>query len=337
MRRLLAAFGILLLFLSGVAVAVAASRPHPTAAQAASQLERAAVADVWQSRYPVYCGGGRQRLVALTFDDGPGRYTGQILKTLRAYDAPATFFEIGRQVTAEAARAEERAGAVGNHTWDHPKLTALSSRQVSWEIAATRARLDQFLVAPTQLFRAPGGTHDARIDALVHAEGLVLVGWSLDSNDWRVKTGGEVYDNINVAALRPGAIVLMHEIHPQDLAALPRVLALLERLHLTPVSVPALLALDPPTAAELAQDAAAKGCVHLNRLSWPKPRPLPPPWGPPVPAAKTTTTAKTTPKPPAPTTTATTTTSTTPSTTTSTSATTTSTTTTTTLPPAPTP
>src|SRR5450631_537240 len=65
------------------------------------------------------------KIIALTFDDGPGRYTPQILSILKAKGVKATFFAIGRQVPAyqSITRALARAGmSVQNHTWDHPNL-----------------------------------------------------------------------------------------------------------------------------------------------------------------------------------------------------------------------
>src|ERR671923_257040 len=72
---------------------------------------------------PLYCGGRHGRYVALTFDDGPGPYTARLLRILARAGARATFFVIGSRVAAwpGLVREEVRRGAVGNHTWSHPR------------------------------------------------------------------------------------------------------------------------------------------------------------------------------------------------------------------------
>jgi peptidoglycan/xylan/chitin deacetylase (PgdA/CDA1 family) len=67
----------------------------------------------------VYCGGRQGRLVALTFDDGPTRYSRQIVAELRRFHARATFFLVGSRLTfyRGALRAEAQVGAFGDHTW----------------------------------------------------------------------------------------------------------------------------------------------------------------------------------------------------------------------------
>jgi len=73
---------------------------------------------------------GRGKTVALTFDDGPGRSTAAILKVLKRYRVPATFFNIGVNVAARSSlvRKEVKAGyAMGDHTWDHPNMNRLSA------------------------------------------------------------------------------------------------------------------------------------------------------------------------------------------------------------------
>src|SRR4051794_20241679 len=89
---------------------------------------------------PIYCGGGRGNVVALTFDDGPGPFTERLLALLRAADAHATFFLVGSRLRdwPEAPRAESELGAVGNHTWSHPHLTELPTWLVWTELLRTQ-------------------------------------------------------------------------------------------------------------------------------------------------------------------------------------------------------
>src|SRR2546428_11795249 len=76
---------------------------------------------------PIYCGGGNANAVALTFNDGPGPYTERLVGLLRDAGAHATFFVIGNRLRywPSAPHEESQVGAVGNHTWSHPRLTQL--------------------------------------------------------------------------------------------------------------------------------------------------------------------------------------------------------------------
>ena len=92
---------------------------------------------------PIYCGGGHANVVALTFDDGPGPYTEELVSLLRAATAHATFFLVGNrmQYWPRAARAEVQSGsAVGNHSWSHPRLRLLPLRHLPRRLSSsTRA------------------------------------------------------------------------------------------------------------------------------------------------------------------------------------------------------
>jgi len=207
-----------------------------------------------RDRTPLYCGGRHGRYVALTFDDGPSRYTPRVLRLLRRAHARATFFVIGSRAAAfpELVRAESLLGAVGNHTWTHPRLVSLARRDVIRQLLLTQAAIVRATggVRPV-LFRPPYGVGTPAETAAVHALGLVDVRWSLDSLDSRPGATADSVAREVVAGLRPGAIVLLHEIHPWTVAALPRILRAVRRHGFTPVTIPELVALDPPSHAEL--------------------------------------------------------------------------------------
>ena len=92
-------------------------------------------------------GGGStagQKVIALTFDDGPGPYTPQVLSVLERYQVPATFFEIGENVAAFPQYSKMVAAAgypVEDHTWSHPDLTTLPVSGVAAQIDMTQAEI----------------------------------------------------------------------------------------------------------------------------------------------------------------------------------------------------
>jgi peptidoglycan/xylan/chitin deacetylase (PgdA/CDA1 family) len=102
-----------------------ARSPQNQARRYERKLELAAIHRAATAGNYLVRGQARRKLVALTFDDGPGPTTSHIVKWLKAHDVPATFFLIGRAVDADPAmvRAELRDGfAIGDHTQTHPRL-----------------------------------------------------------------------------------------------------------------------------------------------------------------------------------------------------------------------
>jgi peptidoglycan/xylan/chitin deacetylase (PgdA/CDA1 family) len=214
--------------------------------------QRRAVAQAAARGEPVYCGGGRSNAVALTFDDGPGPLTEGLLGLLRRAGAHATFFLVGSRLAdwPHVARAESEVGVVGNHSWSHQRLTEIP-RWVAWlEVARTQASMQQELGWRPRLFRAPYELHDLQTDEIARSLGLLQVFWSVASGDDHPKaTARSVLRNV-LPGLRPGAIVLMHDIHPWTLQALPEILHAIRLRGLRAVSVPELLALDPPARGQ---------------------------------------------------------------------------------------
>lgn len=211
---------------------------------------------------PVYCGGATKREVALTFDDGPGPYTLRMVRILRRDRARATFFLVGRELAAfpGVPRAESTVAALGDHTWTHPDLAALRPEQVDAELSATRDAIADVTRTTVGLFRPPYGITDPAVGREARALGLVEVLWSVDSTD--SAPGASIDRTVATVErlVRPGSIVLMHENRGTTLAAVHYwLLRFLAERHLRPVSVPQLLADDPPTLAQLR--AGRAGCA----------------------------------------------------------------------------
>jgi len=219
-------------------------RPHVVLQWEQTRALKAAV----RRGVPLYCGGGNANVVALTFDDGPGPYTKRLVGLLRGAGAHATFFVIGNRLRywPRAPHEESQVGAVGNHTWSHPRLTLLPTWLVWAELLRAQYQTSQDLGWKPRLFRPPFELHNAGTDAAVRSLGMVQVLWSATSgDDLKHPTVKSVARNV-IHELRPGAIVLMHDIHPWTLAAMPAILKAIDARGLRAVSIPELLVLDPP-------------------------------------------------------------------------------------------
>lgn len=171
------------------------------------------------------------KYVALTFDDGPSDdVTPRVLDTLADHDAVATFFMIGDQVDAFPDMAKQVADAgheIGNHTKDHPDLTTLDPDSIQDEINSTSDRIEKATGTRPVLARPPYGASNDDVKNVADDNGISLINWSIDSQDWDNRNADVTYNEIT-NHMTSGAIVLMHDVHPTTADQLPDLLSTLE-------------------------------------------------------------------------------------------------------------
>jgi len=187
--------------------------------------------------------------VALTFDDGPTELTAGLLSVLERYRAKATFFVIGRKIDAyrQSLAAVAAAGdEVGNHSWSHPLLTTLTPAALDQELSDTSDAIRSVTGVAPWLMRPPEGARNAAVEAAITRHGMIEALWNVDPSDWGTTDAGEVARKV-LAAVTPGAIIVLHDGHRSTLAALPSILDGLRARGLQPVTLSQLFAGDPPT------------------------------------------------------------------------------------------
>jgi peptidoglycan/xylan/chitin deacetylase (PgdA/CDA1 family) len=195
-------------------------------------------------------GGGTAREVALTFDDGPGPYTPQLLSVLEREHVRATFFAIGkmeRYFSESTVRQLQDGDVVGDHTQTHPLLARLSAREQREELFEGIVRIELVGGPRPRLFRPPYGSFNAVTMRELHTLGLLMVLWSADTGDYQ-QPGVPVIVQRALAGAHPGAIILMHDgggDRAQTIAALPEIIHGLRRRGYRLVTVPQLLADSP--------------------------------------------------------------------------------------------
>ena len=229
-------------------------RLAPVSLAPASAID-AAIARLAQRGVPIYCGGPSKPFVALTFDDGPGPFTLGTMTILRSFGDTATFFLVGKELRAYPAlldvpRLERQLGAIGDHTWNHLYLPGLDVTRLHHEIADAERAIAAASGGRVQVFRPPYGARNATVDAYVRSLGMVEVIWTVDSGDSHGASASQVVANV-VKGLRPGAIILLHENRGSTYSVLPQILQAIRERGLQTVTLPTLLALDPPTLTEL--------------------------------------------------------------------------------------
>lgn len=193
----------------------------------------------------VYSHGPDTHAVAISLDDGPSRYTASFVRMFKANRVRVTFFEIGRQITpiyrATMRLALRDGDAIGDHTWSHPRLTAVSdvAAQLSRTVAAVRSMTGY---APC-VFRPPYGAYTPAIVATASSLGLATVLWNVDPSDY-LQPGVAAIEQRVLAQVRPGSIIDTHDgggARWQTLAAYPYIIRALRARGYRFETVPQLL------------------------------------------------------------------------------------------------
>ncbi|HMJ01962.1 MAG TPA: polysaccharide deacetylase family protein, partial [Conexibacter sp.] len=198
-------------------------------------------------------GGDQHKLVALTFDDGPGPVTEELLDELQRLRVPATFFVVGYQLPefGETLRRMIDLGVpIADHTSEHANLAQLPRAGQREQIDDAADELTTYGVPYPRLFRPPYGAHDATTHALLARRKMLSVLWSVDSEDYTQPGTDAIVRNV-VDNAHPGAIVLLHDAggeRSQTLAAVPRIVRELRAQGYRFVTVPRLLLESPPSA-----------------------------------------------------------------------------------------
>ncbi|MGY3588787.1 peptidoglycan/xylan/chitin deacetylase (PgdA/CDA1 family) [Bradyrhizobium sp. USDA 4341] len=218
--------------------------------------------------------------VVLTFDDGPlPKYSNQVLAILASQCVKATFFTIGSQArfNPEGVRKLVAAGhTVGTHSQNHPltmnKMPLERVRQeVDDGIASTLAALngDKSKLAP--FFRIPGLMRAEIPEAYLASQGIQV--WSADfpADDWRHVSPQRVYDlAIQRIEAKHKGILLLHDIQPRTVAALPRILNTLKERGYRIVHVVPATADRPATPTEPQQWFMRPPTETVAITRWPK-------------------------------------------------------------------
>ena len=185
----------------------------------------------------------KEKCVALTFDDGPGPDTPQLLDTLKAENVPATFLLVGEAAATypdSVAREFKEGHALGAHTWNHPQLTKLPDDKVASEITSTVDAIKKAAPdAQVTFTRPPYGAFNPRVISILKSLNHAAVIWDVDTLDWKHRDPNAVLAAVQKET-KPGSIILMHDIHRTSVQAVPAVIKYLHSQGYTMVTVPEL-------------------------------------------------------------------------------------------------
>jgi peptidoglycan-N-acetylglucosamine deacetylase len=189
----------------------------------------------------------RQHCVALTFDDGTDTVNSpKVVETLRSNGTSATFFLMGQKMQGAsgqiARRLPNEGFSIGSHTWSHEGLPRIMDKHDEGQ------QLDDAANAITSatgraitLVRPPyGAVNEASRRYVADHFGAAIAAYGVDSYDWASGATAQSVERKVMAQVEPGSIVLLHDIHPQTVAALPRIIAKLKAQDYRFVTIPEL-------------------------------------------------------------------------------------------------
>ena len=171
----------------------------------------------------IYDSAKQHPLVALTFDDGPGQYTEELLDCLEKNGAKATFYMLGQNVEKYpdiVRRMSDLGMELSNHTYDHKDLTKLTEGEITAEIQRTSSLIQNAAGVLPDTFRPPGGSYNETVQ---NVTGMPIVKWSIDTKDWKTKSEDQTYQCV-MDSVQDGSIVLMHDIHQWSVKAALRLI-----------------------------------------------------------------------------------------------------------------
>ncbi|MGE5455646.1 MAG: polysaccharide deacetylase family protein [Ignavibacteriales bacterium] len=164
--------------------------------------------------------------VAFTFDDGPSKYTEELLAILKENNAEATFFILGSKIDQYASTIEDiKDGGhqIGSHGVSHSDFTKMTNEKLIKELEATKSLLAKYNITQT-LVRPPYGNVNKQVKESVD---YPLIMWSIDTRDWESRNSkSEV--QIIIENIEDGSIIIMHDVYKPTIDAVKMVLPLLK-------------------------------------------------------------------------------------------------------------
>lgn len=170
-----------------------------------------------------------KKIIALTFDDGPSKYTKSILDILKKHNVCATFFVVGNKVEfyqKELQRMLKEGSEIGNHSYSHKWLNRLNENEFKSELENTQKAVKKITGFTPKLFRPTYGGYTNKLKTYTD---LKFVLWDVDSLDWKVKKTDKILKNV-IPFASDGSIILMHDNHSYSKDALDKVISELENM-----------------------------------------------------------------------------------------------------------
>lgn len=167
-------------------------------------------------------------LVALTFDDGPSKYTNEILDILKDNGICATFFVLGNKVPygqETLLKMLENGNEIGNHTYNHKWLAHLDEIEIKNQISKTQEVIFEYTRYLPKVFRPSYGDIPKEMRKEINLEVTL---WNVDTLDWKLKNKKQIIKRAT-RNTKDGDIILMHDTYKRTKDALPEIINTLKK------------------------------------------------------------------------------------------------------------
>ncbi|MFH0866740.1 MAG: polysaccharide deacetylase family protein [Bacteroidota bacterium] len=155
-----------------------------------------------------------EKIIAITFDDGPTQVTPLILDVLKEYNVHAAFFTVGSRIENNEhilKRINEEGHLIGNHSYFHNFwFSNYSAKRIHNELQETDAAIEKCTGRKVNLFRPPSGVTNPNIKKVVIKINYIPVGWSVKSKDTVIESSDKISARIR-SKVKPGDIILLHD------------------------------------------------------------------------------------------------------------------------------
>lgn len=182
---------------------------------------------------------GNAKYIAFTFDDGPSKYTEELLKTLELNYSSATFFMLGNKMKYNedvVRKIYESSSEIGSHTYSHKNLNKLETDEIISEINSTNIIYNSMTNDNIKYLRPPYGIYNKTVQEL----NIPIILWNIDPKDWLTKDSEKIYNSVLNHAC-DGCIVLMHDIYYPTLEAVKMLIPKLNSIGYKVVSISDLI------------------------------------------------------------------------------------------------
>jgi peptidoglycan/xylan/chitin deacetylase (PgdA/CDA1 family) len=186
--------------------------------------------------------------IALSFDDGPDASTSRLLDLLKENQVEAVFFCIGRKISGneeQIRRMVQEGHIIGNHSFTHsPFFDFFGSGRMLRDMSEMNLVIKNLTGLTPRFFRPPFGVTNPNVKKAVIKGGFISIGWSIRSYDTVIENRDRLMKKI-LSALRPGAILLLHDTSETTVAILPELLKAIQQKDFQIVRLDKLVNLKP--------------------------------------------------------------------------------------------
>lgn len=178
----------------------------------------------------------KNKLIALTFDDGPNYNSNKVLDILEKYHIPATFFVLGSRIKGNEYilnRIIKSGSEIGNHTYSHSLLTKYKEDKIKEEIESTSKLIYDSTGRYPSLLRPSYGSFNSKIKKVSN---YPIIIWDIDTLDWKYHNSKKIASRV-LNKVKDGDIVLMHDIYSATANALNIIIPELQSRGYTFVTV----------------------------------------------------------------------------------------------------